>query len=347
VPTAGHIGCRLDEVAGNWQPAAFRTGEQENRMILIVSSPSDTHTTAVLGELSKLGATAQLLDLSEFPQRTKVAIRFECPRAHNFSLHLDGGKVLDLDDFRAIWWRRPQPYRLHAEIMQPEHQAFAYTESHEAFSGLWQALDVFWVNHPTRDEVAARKVFQLRIAQEVGLDIPHTLITNDPEHARAFISSHGSERTIYKAFSATEQHWRETRILKPDEVALIDNVKYAPVIFQEYIPAQYDIRITIVGDEMFPAAIHSQESSYKVDFRMDMMNTRIEAVRLPDEVESGLRALMSRLGLVYGAVDMRLTPDGRYIFLEINPAGQWLFIEDRSRQPITAALANILASHDH
>ncbi len=64
------------------------------------------------------------------------------------------------------------------------------------------------------------------------------------------------------------------------------------------------------------------------------------------EVEARLRALMTRLGLVYGAIDMRLTPDGHYIFLEINPSGQWLFVEERSGQPITASFARLLANHN-
>jgi len=164
---------------------------------------------------------------------------------------------------------------------------------------------------------------------------------------REFITEQGYERTIYKAFSATEQEWRETRLLQSEELALVDNVQYAPAIFQEYIEAQYDLRITIVGDNIFSAAIYSQETAYRVDSRMDLANARIEPVCLPPNVEAQLHTLMAQLGLVYGAIDMRLTPDGRYVFLEINPAGQWLFIEQQSKQPITACLASVLSSHKH
>jgi glutathione synthase/RimK-type ligase-like ATP-grasp enzyme len=99
----------------------------------------------------------------------------------------------------------------------------------------------------------------------------------------------------------------------------------------------------VVGDRMFTAAIHSQETDYRVDFRMDMNRARIEAHDLPAEVAAHLAELMRRLGLIYGAIDMRVTPDGRYVFLEINPAGQWLFIEGRTGQPISAAVAQALA----
>ena len=148
--------------------------------------------------------------------------------------------------------------------------------------GLWHALDVFWINDPGRDEVAHRKLLQLRVAQEVGLEIPSTLVTNDLAEARSFVDAHGYRDVICKAFSATEQQWRETRLVGEEELAALENVRYAPVIFQEYVE-RHDLRVTVVGDQIFPAAIHSQESEYPVDFRMDMANARIEA-ELPGEV---------------------------------------------------------------
>lgn len=315
-------------------------------MILVISSPRDEHAKAVLRDLAGLGGAATLLDLSLFPQQMQLAMRFDGVHSRSFYLRLADQTELPLADCRVIWWRRPQPFTLHPEIQEDSHCAFAYSECFEAFSGLWQALDAFWVNHPNHDEVAARKAHQLGIAQEVGLTIPTTLITNDPDRARDFIAAQGYEKTVYKAFSATEQEWRETRLLRQDELALIDSVCYAPVIFQEYIAAEFDLRVTVVGEEIFAAAIHSQETSYKVDYRMTMADARFEVFRLPPEVEQRLHALMAKLGLVYGAIDMRMAPDGRYVFLEINPSGQWLFIEERTDQPITASFAHLLAAHD-
>jgi glutathione synthase/RimK-type ligase-like ATP-grasp enzyme len=312
-------------------------------MIAIVSSGADEHATAVLGELKKLGADAVLLDLSQFPQNMHLALEYTGTAQRNYSLQV-ANTTLNLADCKSVWWRRPQSFVLHPELSRVSYRNFAFNESYEAFSGLWQSLDTFWVNHPTKDEIAHRKVYQLRVAQEVGLTIPNTLVTNDPTKARDFVANQGCTKTIYKAFSATMQDWRETRLLKPDELTLIDQVRYAPVIFQEYIEAACDLRVTVVGQDIFAAAIYSQETSYQVDFRMDFAKARIEAVCLPSQVESQLHALMARLGLVYGAIDMRLTPDGRYVFLEINPAGQWLFIESRSGQSITAKLAKVLAS---
>jgi glutathione synthase/RimK-type ligase-like ATP-grasp enzyme len=84
----------------------------------------------------------------------------------------------------------------------------------------------------------------------------------------------------------------------------------------------------------------------EIDCRIDIGNARIEAVTLPPEVEERLRVLMRRMGLVYGAVDMRLKPDGTHVFLEINPAGQFLYVEVASGLPITAAMAAALVKRD-
>ncbi len=316
--------------------------------VLILAQDRDEHGAAVAAELEQLGGRAEIVDTSLFPDRAGLVARFEtCEhcRKQLFLLELERGRI-DLGEVGAAWWRRPQSPAPSPHLTRQDHQIFAVNETHEALRGLWHALDVFWINDPGRDEVAHRKVLQLRVAQEVGLEIPSTLVTNDVAAARSYIDGHGYRNVICKAFSATEQQWRETRLVGEQELAQLDNVRYAPVIFQEYVPAVVDLRVTVVGREIFPAAIHSQESEYPVDFRMDMGNTRIEADDLPEDVSGKLLELMARLGIVYGAIDLRRTPDGRHVFLEVNPAGQWLFVEVATGQPIAAAVARELLVHD-
>jgi glutathione synthase/RimK-type ligase-like ATP-grasp enzyme len=313
-------------------------------VILIVSWPGDEHARAVTAELERAGSAPVILDLARFPQELLLALRYRPGGRVAFGLTDGTTGDIPLHDVSAVWWRRPRSFVLHPEVTRSSHQTFAYNEAHEAFAGLWQALDAFWINPPLADQAAGRKSYQLRLASEVGLRIPETLVTNDPAQARSFIEALGVGRVIYKAFSATEQEWRETRLIRDEELTLLDHVRLAPVIFQEYVPAAVDLRVTIIGSDVFAAAIHSQETTYRVDFRMDMNRARTEAAVLPDEVTRRLLELMARLGLVYGAVDMRLTPDGAYVFLEVNPAGQWLFVEQRTRQPITRTLAQRLVA---
>ncbi len=252
------------------------------------------------------------------------------------------GTAVPLSECRVAWWRRPQPLCLHDELVDPMHRQFALLESHHALAGVWSSLPGTWVNRPDRDDLASHKPYQLNVARDVGLEVPRTLVTNDPDAARTFVAELGSEQTVYKAFGGTEQAWRETRVLRPDEVALLDHVRFAPLILQEYVPAVLDLRVTVMGPAVFASAIHSADADYTVDYRADLDGVAVEAFDLPAEVTGRLYALMSRLELIYGALDMRLTPDGRYVFLEINPAGQWRFMEERTGQPMTEAFAGLL-----
>ena len=313
-------------------------------MIFIVSGLEDVHAQAVLAALTRDGAEAAVIDMRAFPRDAALSLGFGGPDDDR-TLTL-GGRAHDLRAVRAVWWRRPQPYGVDAAITDPAAHNFVVHECHEAIEGLWRSLDAEWINEPARDEAAARKVWQLDVARGCGLAIPRTLVTNDPARARAFAAAIGVGRTVYKAFQGTEDAWRETRLLRPGELDQIDLVRHAPVIFQEFVPADADLRVTVVGDQMFPAAIRSREGAYPVDFRMDMGGARIEPCVLPAAVEQGLRRLMARLGLVYGAIDLRRTPEGGHVFLEVNPAGQWLFVEDQTGQPIAAALAERLIAAD-
>ena len=230
--------------------------------VLILSTVADVHAQAVMATLAEQGARAELVDLAEFPTQLTLAMAFDGGR-RQFELRRHGGGVLDLDTVHAVWWRRPQPFRLPTG-MEPAHQRFALSESATAFQGLYQALGAYWVNVPSRDAVAAHKPYQLALAQQIGLEIPPTLITNHIEEARAFWRWHPGE-VIYKQFIALPETWRETRWLKPEEETLADAVAHAPVIFQRHVPAVADIRVTAVGGAFFAAATDVRKAEYPHD----------------------------------------------------------------------------------
>ena len=308
-------------------------------VILVISHGHDIHALTVMERLAQRGADAVLFDTARLPTEVPLTIRHGA-NGWGAEAHYDG-RQLDFTHVRAVWWRRPQPFRIDPAITAPEAIGFALGEVHAAVAGLWALMDARWINDPERDDKAGRKAWQLKVAHGLGLEIPETCITSDPTVAQAFAEARPG-RWIYKAFSATEATWRETRLLKDGEAALLDAVRFAPVIFQDYIEAAVDLRITIVDGAIFAAAIGSQTTAYPVDFRMAMHEAAITPYELPAEITAKLLALMTALGLVYGAIDMRLTPDGRYVFLEINTAGQWLFIEQATGQAISNALAATL-----
>lgn len=304
-------------------------------MILIISAPGDVHAEAVQREIGHLGGESRILDLSAFPARASLSIEYAGTRP---TIVFDDGVPLDFSAVGSIWWRRPQPFGFDEALDDQVGLRFAMAECTEAVTGLWQILDGFWINDPHWDDRAHRKVLQLAVAREIGMHLPRTVVTNDPGRARAFVAEGAN---IYKPFSATDADWRETRIVTAEDIAQLDLLRHAPLILQRYVEG-VDIRVTCVGDRIFAAEIDVRASPYPFDFRMSMADARIAPCTLPEPLEDGIRRLMRWLNLVYGALDFRRTADGEHVFLEVNPAGQWLFVEEPTGLPIAQALARRL-----
>lgn len=311
-------------------------------MIIAVSHPDDPHAVRVLETLQRAGHETLLLNLADLPARATLTLDY-ADASRPQMLYRTDGATHDLAAARSAWWRRPQSPDL-SSVSDGDVYQFTHQEWQESLNGVWQLLDIPWMNPPALDEVAGRKALQLRVAAEAGLRTPRTLMTSDPDAARRFIQEQGAGAVIFKTYSCTHAVWRETRLVRKEEMDLLDQVRVAPVIFQEYVPATADIRVTVVNDAVFSAAIDSRGTDYEVDFRMSLGQARTEACELPPVITARLLQMMQRLHLVYGAADFRRTEDGDYVFLEINTGGEFLFIEERTGQPITRAVASWLAS---
>jgi glutathione synthase/RimK-type ligase-like ATP-grasp enzyme len=260
-------------------------------------------------------------------------------------LALPGGQSFCLCRVGAVWYRRIRPYGFHEDLRDETSRLFAWSEANEALLGVWYSLDCFWMNPPVADEVSQRKIRQLQLARRVGLSVPETLVTNQPDAARQFIETHGVGQVVRKAFRNISQAPRETHLLREEDLPLLDSVRYTPVIFQRFVPADLDLRVTVIEDEIFAAAITS-ESQYAADYRPGLGSAKVVPYELPPTVAENLLELMRGFGLKYGAVDFRVTPDGDHVFLEVNPVGEYLFISQRTGQPIPAAIAASLERHD-
>jgi glutathione synthase/RimK-type ligase-like ATP-grasp enzyme len=314
-------------------------------VILVVSFPDEDHAQDVIGRLRQAGRPVRLLDLAEVPARRSLTQAWGDGAAR--SGRLDGGDgPIDLADVRVVWWRRVRPFELDPSVSAPSARAFANSETTQAVYGILDGLDAHWVNPRAADDTAHHKPWQWSVARDVGLRVPRTLVTNSPQDARAFVDQIGLGRVVFKAFLASLDAWRETRLVLEEDLARIELVRLAPVIFQEYVEG-VDLRITIVGDRVFPCAIDARRTRYPYDMRMVVGEADVAPAVLPPDVTDGLLRLMDRLGLRYGAIDMRRTDAGEHLFLEVNPAGQWHFVEHRSGLQVSAAMADELGRlHD-
>jgi hypothetical protein len=165
-------------------------------------------------------------------------------------------------------------------------------------------------------------------------------VTNDPAAARAFLAVR--RLTVYKALHPERALWRETRLVGSAERRALGAVRIAPVIFQEHVLGDRDVRVTVVGEELFATAIEPRGAAYPWDYRFSWAEASVTACCLPARVGRSVRRLVDRMGLSYAAIDLRRRPDGEHVFPEVNPGGQWLGFAERTGQPIAAAVARLL-----
>jgi len=310
-------------------------------MILIISFPDNEHVEKVRQHLS---ADHAVVDVAWFPSSLSLDARFASD-FEGMQFALPDGQRVNLGSVGAVWNRRVSSLGLHEEVTDETSKLFAWSESNEALLGVWYSLNCFWMNSPTGDEISQRKIRQLQVARQVGLSIPETLVTNDPNVARDFVLLHGAGKVIRKAFRNIAEAPKETSIVNEADLGVIDSVRFAPVTFQKYVPADLDLRVTVVEDDIFAASIRS-EAEYKADYRLGLGSAVVEPYELPQETAERLLELMKIFGIKFGAIDMRVTPEGEHVFLEVNPAGEYLFISQRTGQPIPAAIAAALERHD-
>ena len=309
-------------------------------MIVVVSFPGNRHVDLVLRHVRRPVA---VLDVADFPSRMLLEVRFG--KSDVLSLTAPDGRPVHAAEVGAVWYRREHAMELDPALTDPTSRLFAWSESAEALTGFWRSLECFWMNPPAADEAAQRKVRQLQLARQVGLAVPDTLITNDAAQARDFVLSHPPDGVIRKAFRNIAEAPRATEIVTAADLNRIADVRFAPVTFQAYVPAVLDLRVIVVDAEVFAAAIRSAPE-FQTDYRPGLGSAEISSYRLPDDVTKALLELHRRLGLVYGASDFRVTPEGEHVFLEVNPAGEYLFASERTGQPVPQAIAAVLQRHD-
>jgi glutathione synthase/RimK-type ligase-like ATP-grasp enzyme len=295
----------------------------------------DPHVNAVSWGLRTLGHEPVIWYWSEFPKSETATLRIGEDGRVGFRLDLQ--QASHAEPFDTIWVRRrddPEPMaRTH-----PDDIEVVISESERFFDNILLRLghvDTRWINHPYGDYRCRSKASQLLAAQSVGFRIPDTLIGNNVDEVRAFFARHPGG-IIHKAFAPKlwknedgSQTSARTSLITAAHLASEFAVRACPGIYQEKIEKQYELRVTVMGDSVFAAAIDSQRDGPTIDWRCDGGRGRnnLRAIAIAPALAERCRALCRELGLSFGCIDLIVTPADEVIFLEINCAGQFLFNE--------------------
>jgi hypothetical protein len=287
-------------------------------VIAIVTDRVDPHADVLVGLLTGMGAAPVRVNSSDLPLDTTLTVRTSAAGWAGTLRVEANGRVLDWQDVTAVWWRRPRGFGLSVELTEAE-RAFATEELGAAFRGLWAGVDAYWVSRPEAIAAAGLKLEQLRRAAALGFAVPPTLVTTDPAAAADFAAEHG--RVVYKVL--TDPHLgpagtvRTTPVDAGADFAAVRNV---PCLFQAYVPKEVEHRVTVIGDDVFTAAVRSPA----VDWREGP--AQWSAGSLPGPVLDRCVALVRSYGLEFGAIDL---VGADHVFLEVNPSGQFLFVQEQ------------------
>jgi hypothetical protein len=256
----------------------------------------------------------------------------------------------DFDAISAVYYRRPTLPEL--EIDDPNLRVWAQNEYRKAWGGILAGLTKRkWINHPLAISSASYKPEQIMRAVRLGLIVPATLMTNSPANAQDFCETH-AWNVIVKPIGHGEiqgdvpddDQVIYTNLLVKADSDKLSLVANCPTLFQVNIQKEYDVRVTVVGNRYFAVALHSQEKEVsKIDCRRDnMQGMRYSVVDLPTHLIEQLIRLVRSYDLYFAAIDLVKGIDGQYWFLELNPAGQWAWLEEIAKVPISDAIAECL-----
>lgn len=249
------------------------------------------------------------------------------------------------NEITGVYYRRASAPEV-PHLVASDAAMFVTREARIALRGLYDALQCPWISSPSAIRDSENKPRQLRLASVMGLPVLETLITQDAAAARHFLKRHGKlvVKPLYHGELGGGRVVHTTLIDSwLDEYD--EDVCIVPHLFQRFVPKTADYRVTVIDEQLYACRIDSgAHGEYSIDVRRGLPDPNLghEIVELNSELGRRLVDLVKLLGLRFGAIDLVQDRDGNYWFLEINPNGQWAWIEERTGAPLSDALATSL-----
>jgi glutathione synthase/RimK-type ligase-like ATP-grasp enzyme len=318
-------------------------------LVCTANTVNDPGVDMVIRALGARGTNALRWETNLFPTDLRLTAGWD---QRERLLLTSAGQDVDLNQVNSVWIRHMDTGGALPNSLHPDHREAARRESEAMIWGLLECLNVFQLDAPDSLRRAPHKPRQLQLARELGLEIPSTLITNSPQEARDFAQAcrYGAIAKMVDGTSLVVETERGpssvfTRRLTTEDLEDLDSLTLCPMIFQEVVPKALELRITVVGTRIFVAAVNSGASPIAADdWRKDeALGREFKPFKnCPQAVLDRIFVMLDRLNLNFATVDMILTPDGRYVFLELNTISYFDFVEKSTGLPISAAIADLL-----
>ncbi|KAF2331499.1 hypothetical protein [Flavobacterium nitrogenifigens] len=304
-------------------------------MILIITHKEDFTVDFVVDKLNKKNISYFRLNCEDIH---KDFYNFKNEDGFNFTIN-------GISNFDSVWFRRTKLPDL--DINDEAEKLFLLGDYETLFDNIYALTDTKkWLSNPKEIYIAENKIFQLKIAKSIGFKIPNTLVTNSHKELCHFFEQNGCNviiKPIRQGRLVGKDGFKTifTNKLDLEIIQKLTEFDLTPCIYQEYINKQYEIRVTVVNDKVFAGKVNSQSrEDTSIDWRKEKIP--FERYDLPVEVENKCKLITNKLNLSFGAIDLIKTEDGGYVFLEINPNGQWAWLEMEAGLQISDEIINFL-----
>lgn len=319
----------------------------QNCKIILITNKSDLTTDFVVKALTGLGASFYRFNTEDL--FSSVSFDFEVTRNDTNAILIDNrtGIKINLKDIDAVYYRRPGVPRIESEGISKAEYNFLIRENLRLLEGIYKLLEkAFWISPVWKIREAENKLWQLQLAHEFGFMVPNTIVSDRTVHLNNFINPGNPIITKPISGGLIDENDENSRVLFTSRILAPpseDELQNSFALLQHEIRKKADIRVIMVGKDAFAAAIYSQDSEdSKVDWRRAGRVLHHEVFNLPVEIKTKCSAMLERMGLQFGAFDFVLTPTDELVFLEVNPNGQWAWIENLTGLKISQAIANLL-----
>ena len=317
--------------------------------ILIITWTGDNDSVKMVTKaIEQKGGNVYRFDTDLYPTEVMMSAHYN---GNTRELYLKGSNIdLDLSTIDAIWYRRLRVGKQIPKDMDTQLYKASYEESKRTYMGMLGSMQKFILDPFQKVRHTENKQWQLQLAASLGIEIPKTIFTNDAEAVKQFYHTVKAPliTKMQHSFAVYEDGLENvvfTNEITEKDLDNLEGLDICPMTFQEKIEKKVELRITIVGSKVFAAAVDSSSSQLtETDWRRDGLGLvdQRKTYELPYDQKEKLLALMDKLGLNYGAADVIVTPDDRYVFLEVNPSGEFFWLDRLFDGQISEALADVL-----
>lgn len=309
----------------------------KQKRLAIITKADDFHALVVQKELQeRYNAICSIVEVDRLCEL--AGLTWSNVNDFRPSLPTTTGEHIHIRDLDLIWWRRGYvSQQIPSDITNPADIDLIANDFRYALLGLLSnEFRGVWISEPQATYQAQNKLIQLRVAQEVGFRTPQTLVSQDPQQIRQFCERLNN-RVIAKVVKGTIKAPVLTIMVSEALLKAEESLKICPAIYQECIPGTSHVRANCFGDAVYAALIESTD----LDWRHNL-TVPVSSIDLPEDIKMRLRKVLNALGIKMGIFDLKFDEQGELVWLEVNPQGQFLFLEPLCNLHLSAAFSEFL-----